>query len=422
MPSLVVAAAAYAAYKQNQKQQAKLNHDGGDDDENATTSSHRQNQDMRRDDSNAPLSLENKTLIPLLHGIEQEANATSTDCHRGGMCHAAPISTITFCHGNPMEASQIIGNKFVKILQSNPWLAGWIIRRRGRSACNQGQCDGGDDEIHPTEDDKTSTLHLCFDPECKDVSSNQEMFQLFLPSEIELSQKATKYQDFSTLLESNNLLVERNEKLVLDFRFDGNKQITSTNGSTTKPLFKVSIIPDVDDPNNRYSVVVSMSHLLGDACTYYKIWNMLLNNERIVELPPSRWQSFHSVCSQIEDPHNAEFRQHVFNMISNTKSSAGNGPGSMLSRWAKGMDPSEGRIFTVSDDYVRRQREANRGALQQCDNASAELPTRNVSSNSILTSTFFRATNARIGSMVCNMRNRLSMMDDSDRHAGNYTQ
>ena len=120
--------------------------------------------------------------------------------------------------------------------------------------------------------------------------------------------------------------------LFLDFRCDGNKEITSSNGSNTKPLFKVSIIPDVDDPNNRYSVVVSMSHLLGDACTYYKIWNMLLNNERIVELPPSRRQSFHSVCSNIEDPHNAEFRQHVFNMMSNTKSFAGNGPGSMLSR------------------------------------------------------------------------------------------
>merc|ERR1719401_727037 len=42
-----------------------------------------------------------------------------------------------------------------------------------------------------------------------------------------------------------------------------------------EPLFKVRVVPDVARPTERFVLVVSMSHLLGDARTVYQVQNML---------------------------------------------------------------------------------------------------------------------------------------------------
>ena len=497
MPSLVVVAAAYAAYKQNQKQTkqqlvAERSDDSKqDDDDNTTalgdriTDPSQQRQRQRQQLQEQTVSLKDKTIIPLLHGIEQEASTMSTavgdigSCSSGGMYHAAPISTITFCNGDPVEASQLIGTKLGRILQCNPWLTGWIIREERRQS--------HDDRTNTCETNQKekSSLYLCYDPECKDVCSNKELFKVFLSgdNDIQLSQKTTKYEDMCTILESNNLLVERNENLVVDIAYDTheeddeNDEVDSKKQrrfhNPSKSLFKVSIIPDASDnpKNHQYAVVVSMSHLLGDACTYYKFWNMLLlnNNEHpIVALQPNRNQEFQSTLRMISSSETksngdnrrgdnqtrddgdevAVNRKQIFNMISNSytlsSNGANNGPAMLLSRWAKSRDPTELRIFTVSEEYIQRQKneeiiaasmkydgfhrrnndtsEDDRSKLPSPSSA-ASLP----STNSILTSSFFQATNANVGFMVCNMRNRLllpppEMKNSSVFDAGNYTQ
>ena len=498
MPSLVLVAAAYAAYKQNQKQQTnQLTMDNDEkkkegDDGDTDPSQQQQEEQLQQTPT---FSLKGKTIIPLLHGIEQEPCPTTAvgDCSYcgGGMYHAAPISTITFCSGDPVEASEMIGTKLGRVLQCNPWLTGWILR--GKRLIQSHDDDAETDANHDSKDEKKkkSLLYLCYDPKCNDVSSTKEIFQLVVPgdNDIQLSQTTTKYEDICTLLESNNLLVERNENLVVNVEHgihkeedddDDNEEDNSKERNIHNPsksLLKVSIIPDANSPKNQYAVVVSMSHLLGDACTYYQIWNMLLSHENeypVVALQPNRNQQYQSTLQRImsssetkrngtsndnrdsddQTRHDGDEvalnRKQIFNLISNSYTSsssscANNGPATtLLSRWAKSRDPTELRIFTVSEEYIQRHKYEETIAASKNDdkqheddtskedrvnregrtNPSSSSSAAAPSTNSILTSSFFQATNANVGFMVCNMRNRLLLPEtkESTFDAGNFTQ
>ena len=49
-------------------------------------------------------------------------------------------------------------------------------------------------------------------------------------------------------------------------------------GNSTEPVWKISLIPDASAPFTRFAIVVSLSHLIGDAHTYYKLYHLLFQN------------------------------------------------------------------------------------------------------------------------------------------------
>ncbi len=51
-------------------------------------------------------------------------------------------------------------------------------------------------------------------------------------------------------------------------------------------LWRISIIPDAVAPEERFALVASMSHIAGDACVFYKLYDMLSPQAAIVALDP----------------------------------------------------------------------------------------------------------------------------------------
>jgi hypothetical protein len=290
------------------------------------------------------IDLDNKTSVSLL-SAESEFGV-----------YEAPISTITFFDGSYTNAATALIPRVIEILQKNPWLGGWILK------------DKNDKDL----------VKLFFDPTGKDQTPDH--FQMFAPGEIPLSHERTKYDEFSEVLSAHGVLVENTKSII----------------GRNKPIFKLSIIPDADQPDQRFAIVVSFSHLGGDACTYYNIFRMLHAEAPIQALNPVRDHRFPNVLEQ-------NMGEQEINYVKNQLSLGKN-----VFDWGKHKDdPSERRVFYVSKDFIRGRKEASDIMLSE---------------NSIITSWFFNSVQASVGFLVCNLRNRLEGCDVTDIDAGNYTQ
>jgi hypothetical protein len=324
----------------------------------------------------------------------------------------------------------------------------------------------------------TPKLKLCFDPTGQDVNTGH--FKLFYPGDIDLCRDTTPYHDFAALFEPYNVLVERNDCLWGD---DETHHDASTTASTTmsqtpqqpqvlprtnKAIFKLSLIPDAEQPDKRFAVVLSLSHLAGDACTYYQLLDMLLNpNAELVALNPIRRTDFRKAVSHLDptskDTASAEITNNLQNNVALlSKPSLWNWG---RQKWTQEVDPSELRIFSVSNDFAQREKNSDSGRVEPdmpgehesldqtaespdsssndsmddltapqqqgtattlsetCGTASTTPTTSKISTNSVLTSHFFQSTSATVGFMVCNMRrSQLHECPLSELDAGNYTQ
>lgn len=306
---------------------------------------HTHNEDQQNEDQEpeASIDLDNKTSVLLL-SAESEFGI-----------YEAPISTITFFDGSYREAATALMPRIVEVLQENPWLGGWILK------------DKNDKDL----------IKIFFDPTGKDHTPDH--FQMLPPGQIPLSRERTKYDEISEVLSEHGVLVENTKSII----------------GRNKPIFKLSIIPDADQPDQRFALVMSFSHLGGDACTYYNIFRMLDAEAPVQALSPIRDHRFPNVLEQ-------NLGEQEINYVKNQLSLERN-----IFDWGKKKDdPIERRVFYVSKDFIREGKEGSDTML---------------SANSIITSWFLKSVQASVGFMVCNLRNRLEGCDVTDHDAGNYT-
>jgi hypothetical protein len=256
--------------------------------------SHGEDQQNEEDqEPEASIDLDNKTSVLLL-SAESEFGV-----------YEAPISTITFFDGLYTDAATALIPRVVEVLQKNPWLGGWILK------------DKNDKDL----------VKIFFDPTGEDHTPDH--FQMFAPGEIPLSRERTKYDEIAELLSAHGVLVENTKSII----------------GRDKPIFKLSIIPDADQPEQRFAIVVSFSHLGGDACTYYSIFRMLDFKAPVQALSPVRDHRFPRVLEQ-------NMGEHEINYVKNQLSL-----GKCIFDWGKNKDdPSERRVFYVSDDFIREGR------------------------------------------------------------------
>jgi hypothetical protein len=139
-----------------------------------------------------------------------------------------PITTISFFNGNYCDTITPLRNRVEEIIQKNPWLMGRLL---------------------PMPDTK-----ILYDPNGHDRPPSY--FTVYKPECIPLNH-TTPYGQYNELL--RDAMVLPNSDLI----------------GQNKPLWKLSIIPDAIEPTNKFALLVSMSHVLGDAHSYYKIYNML---------------------------------------------------------------------------------------------------------------------------------------------------
>jgi len=186
------------------------------------------------------------------------------------------------------------------------------------------------------------------------------------------------------------------------------ESIAATDGQTVKkgvqcldkdePLFKVIVV--LTTPG-KFAVVVSMSHVIADGCTYYALWNALGGavDASVPSLNPER---------------NPEFDAAVKDALGESKVNWMES-GSMKLMFIRNLirnkfkgKPLELHAWYVNEDFVEAQKKVAKEA--------GDVPF--VSANDILTSWFAKRNKCDYAMMAINFRDRL--LDLSASHAGNY--
>ena len=156
--------------------------------------------------------------------------------------------------GSPKVASDWLRSRVSEVVYRNPWLGGYLGKDKSR---------GG-------------AVSLFYDPSSDEV--NTDVFTSFAPGVIDLTRE-TKYEDFGGTFAGHDVVVRCNADLV----------------GRNQPIFRVCVIPDAKEPDDKFALVVSMSHVAGDGFTFHKIFKFLstdCDTSDIEEMNPVRKHEF----------------------------------------------------------------------------------------------------------------------------------
>jgi hypothetical protein len=177
-----------------------------------------------------------------------------------------------------------------------------------------------------------------------------------------------------------------------------------------RPFWKVSVIPDTEKPDERFALVISLSHAVADIYTYYQLFHML-DQEAIVEsLDPIR----------VVDTEGA-VKKKLGEKESNYFYEAMSEPPIDLTDSRD--EPTVFKIFYVDEDWLLKMKEnrsRRRSSFFDPDSMVPKPMTSTVSANSIISSWFFKANDASVGLIMANLRNRVDFYGVGSSHAGNY--
>jgi hypothetical protein len=260
------------------------------------------------------------------------------------------LSTITFLDGDYVSISKQLQARVDAVIELNPWLSGWIAKAK---------------------DD--TELKLWYDPTGQDRTPHP--LQVLEPGIIPLT-RHTKYQQYHDLCSDFDVKVPTTAQLV---------------GKNT-PLWKIRVIPDAAAPTTQFAVVVSMSHVLGDAHTFYKLYGMLSTTGDIAALNPIRHPQFHDQAVQRLGKDECYYLNKS-NPTMWEKRGDGNDD-----------DPTEILIFTIKNEWLQTRQQ--------------ELEGDDVDPTTILLSQFFQWIEPTVGFLAHPLRESLPILGDLD--AGNY--
>ena len=164
-----------------------------------------------------------------------------------------PISSITWFQGDPSIASRLVRDRIKDVMVQNPWLGG-VLQRKNRTDFNS---------------PKENALELVFHK--SSVISEEEIDKIF----------RFERTDAINLGMDLNSLFQVTSKQSYQVKV-GNDLIDSD-----EPVLKITIH---NNPNeiDRFALILSLSHMVGDACTFYCIKNMIISSNNIAILNPVR--------------------------------------------------------------------------------------------------------------------------------------
>ena len=341
------------------------------------------------------INIAGKTAIKL-HELERELSILEL-----------PISSVSFYEGDYKQAAAHLERRCEAILQANPWLAGWLL---------------------PIPD-----LQILYDPRGQDRPPGT--FQVFEPGRIALKH-STPYELHSEMI--SEAIVASSDQLV----------------GQNLPLWRVSIIPDAGAWESKFAVVVSMSHAIGDAHTYYKFFNMLHCEATVEAMNPIRVPQFRETVRDLMGRSESIFVENILSSVGRTKNSPipplnpteeivrelafeatqshpttpSTEKSALLQSFqqlkiAKLEEVNVIKMFYINEEWVTR-RKGRRGSVFDADistSPSEYTTSTTLTANSIIASWFFRMNDACLGIVMMNMRDRLGDRCAIDsNHAGNY--
>lgn len=242
-------------------------------------------------------------------------------------------------------------------MKLNPYLKGFVAKKKGEKE-----------------------IKLWFDE--SGTTRAASSFKLFEPGQIPLCSESTPYVDYEGMLEKNLARVP-------------NTQILVGKGGA---LWQVSIIPDATLPEERFTLVVSMSHYVGDAHTFYKLYGMLSQDAPVVAMNPARRFDVDKAAS---DMMGHDERMHITRAITNP-----------FWEWSRDeKNRAQNIIFFVSEDFSQKLRNEHH-AEQDGEIAFSD--------HTLLTHWWFNLAKPTVGFQTYQLRSRLVDCDLSEHYAGNY--
>uniref|UniRef100_A0A7S1T4J8 Diacylglycerol O-acyltransferase n=1 Tax=Tetraselmis chuii TaxID=63592 RepID=A0A7S1T4J8_9CHLO len=262
-----------------------------------------------------------------------------------------PITTVTFFSGDVQEAVEQVRSRLKLITVANPWLAGRIVRRPDHPNLQL---------LHPTAADIDGQLVdelLSIQPTGLHISPSlpyEQLLKACAPTQVPVGLR----------------LVNRKYRIA-----------------------KVTVVSCSGDPE-KFGVLLSLSHIVADGFTYYRILNML-GGAPVESLIAERLMDFHPRMEAAVGKADWAYTfspQMVLNCIA----------GVFLGRRA--------RVYAHYVDPVKV------GAAKAAAKSDAGVPF--VSTNDIVTSAWSNVCGLRLAMMAINLRDRITGV--TDRHAGNY--
>jgi hypothetical protein len=332
------------------------------------------------------IHLEGKTKVQLLAGEKMEILEI-------------PLSCLNWFEGDYRKAVPHLRQRIDEILKKNPFLAGWLI----------------------LDKDDNFALTLFYDQTGQDLNNKDNIFQVYEPNQdndkggggdineaapliagepgpagkLSLTPK-TSYKEMTQQLRQAGAMLPLQHELV----------------GKNLPLFRVSIIPDAQQPTERFAMVVSMTHALGDSHTLYSLVNMLDMAQGFAQkLIVERDQTAPKIAQD-------KMGNDAFGYL---HAALKNPPVDMTE---KRNEPSVMKVFHVKEGWFsKKDRRARRGSVfaeVATDYQEQDTVSSTISQNSILASWFFNLAASDIAFMGLNLRDRLDGCLVSEFHAGNY--
>ena len=271
-----------------------------------------------------------KAVVPLMKG---ETSAIMMD--------VPAISTVTFFEGKhaaaEAAAATFLRKRLAHIVGENPWLMGVLDHQRG---------------------DERPVLVVPGGP------SGDELFRHAAPGEVVLHRS----MPYTSIVRAVAPLLVKKGNLCV--------------GRSHEPLFRVSVVPDAAEPDRRWALVVSLSHIIADGHTFYRIYNMLCDAESVAALDVQRKASVPDAAAEAMGPANGFLHFPKPGLLVKVVIAMVAG---------KLFGPTGGvAVYEVDASFVsRKKREAK---------AEASVPF--VSTNDVITSSVLTASGCDIGTMV----------------------
>jgi hypothetical protein len=336
------------------------------------------------------IHLEGKTKVQLLMGERMDILEI-------------PLTCLNWFEGDYRKVVPHLRQRMDEILKKNPFLGGWLILDK-------------DDNV---------ALTLFYDQTGQDLNNKDKIFQVYEPNHEndqgageDISEDAplmsgesehkpklagklaltprTSYKDMSQQLRQAGAMLPLQHELV----------------GKDSPLLRVSIIPDAQQPTERFALVVTMAHALGDSHTLYKIVHMLdvakgYAQKLIVERD-------HAAPNRARDKMGKDAFEFLTTALKNPP----------IDMTEKRNEPTVMKVFHIKESwFTKKDRRARRGSVfaeVATDYQEQDSGSSSISQNSILASWFFNLAASDIAFVGLNLRDRLDGCLVSDFHAGNY--
>jgi hypothetical protein len=175
---------------------------------------------------------------------------------------------------------------------------------------------------------------------------------------------------------------------------------TNTHG----PLWQVLILPSCRCPDQEFSLVVSLSHMVGDGCTFYQLHTMLCFAQDVTSLVIHRIPDSDTHMRAVMGSAESDYFVSVWCLVG-----AVLGVLSTLMRsWFTRQPVIQQRVHWLDTNKIAEEKQKHR-TTETVDY---------VSTNDVLFSWICNATRTRESSMIVNFRKRLPGF--TLKHAGNY--